>query len=119
MKTVHAKILEAKCVPGGKDPLGAVANGYLKVSAPLIELTAKTKISWKYDYDFPEKTNLYYLFIREVSCGAHASPSRGLVIKQRRDISDSTFERVGWFGLSSGEEVDMIGGIKDSIVTII
>ncbi|KAF4944055.1 hypothetical protein FSARC_14775 [Fusarium sarcochroum] len=119
LKKAYAKILEAKCVPSGEDPLGAVSDGYLKISASLLELTDKIKVSCKYDFELASKEKLYCLFVGEVTCGANGSPVRGLILKQRRDISTTTFERVGQFSLESGGEVELIEGVEDSVVTIV
>jgi hypothetical protein len=35
----YARIVEASCTQKGKDPLGAVSDGYVKIVAPLLEMT--------------------------------------------------------------------------------
>ncbi|KAK7959642.1 heterokaryon incompatibility protein-domain-containing protein [Apiospora aurea] len=44
LKKVYARIIEAKCFPSGRDPLGTVSGGYLKVAAPLLVLKEKLGI---------------------------------------------------------------------------
>ncbi|KAK8005595.1 hypothetical protein PG990_011632 [Apiospora arundinis] len=118
LKKVYARIIEAKCFPNGKDPLGTVSSGYLKVAAPLMRLEEKSRILP--NYDFEENTpreDLFCLFIGETTYGV--CPTRGLILQKRRDLENSTFERVGWFSLYPGEEIPSLKGVKDSTVTII
>ncbi|RBR26984.1 uncharacterized protein FIESC28_00252 [Fusarium coffeatum] len=39
LKVAYAKVLEVECTPSGKDPLGTISSGFLKISGPLIKLT--------------------------------------------------------------------------------
>jgi hypothetical protein len=135
LRPVYAKILEAACTPGGKDPLGAVASGYLKVSAPVMEMVHRNsgelvpldgiirscRIYARFDFKFSPDRNetLHCLFVGELTVGASSRPSRGLVLRRRRDVSESTFERVGSFGLDRGAAVEYIQVLKESKVVII
>ncbi|RFN48195.1 het-domain-containing protein [Fusarium flagelliforme] len=50
-KKAYVKIIEAKCIPAGKDPLGAVSGGWLKVAAPLLKMEEDINIFPHYDSD--------------------------------------------------------------------
>lgn len=137
----YARIVEASCTQKGKDRLGAVSGGYVKIVAPLIEMTpdedrefpvvcgltplgvkpgcSRQLTAWL-DFEFipsPDET-LFCLFVGELSCGSNGQPCRGLVLRKRWDVSE-TYERVGSFKLQRGAEMDFIQGVEDSVVVII
>jgi len=141
LNKTFARILEAKCTAKGKDPLGAVSDGYIKIAAPLLEMahskyrghtntcdltplgleTGSRKLTASFDSQFipnPDE-NLFCLFVGELSCGAESRPFRGLVLLKRCDISGITFERIGSFNLARGEEQHFIQGVEHSVVVII
>lgn len=117
-KKVYVKVIEAKCIPAGKDPLGAVSDGWLKVAAPLLKTEEDMDIFPHYDSDEFQNESLFCLFIGEFTSGPRLGDVRGLMLRQQC-ASTSTFERVGWFRLRSGEEVKFIQGIEDSEITIV
>ena len=118
LEKVYAKIMEAKCVPAGKDHLGAVSGGLLKVSAPLVKLEKGLGVLRLYDCDDFEEENVFCLLIGKTTGGPYSRPVCGLLLRQQL-VSTSTFERVGRFTLESGSEVKLFQGVDDTIVTII
>ncbi|KIW99704.1 uncharacterized protein Z518_11117 [Rhinocladiella mackenziei CBS 650.93] len=136
----YARIVEASCTQKGKDPLGAISDGYVKIVAPMLEMApdeyleslnvchvtplgvkhGSRKLTVLLDFEFaPSRDeNLFCLFVGELSCGSNGVPCRGLVLRKRWDISEM-YERVGSFSLERGAEVDFIQGIEDSTVVII
>jgi hypothetical protein len=85
LNKTFARILEAKCTAKGKDPLGAVSDGYIKIAAPLLEMahsnyndvinwcdltplgleTGSRKLSARFDFHFIPNAdeNLFCLFL--------------------------------------------------------
>jgi hypothetical protein len=117
-KKVYAKIIEANCTPAGKDPLGAVSGGSLRITGPLLKLGKNRDIFLSYDSDEFRREELSCLFIGEFDNLQRSWAVRGLILRQQC-MSTSTFERVGCFELDSGMEVGLLQGVEDSIVTIV
>jgi len=117
-KKIYVKVIEATCIPAGKDPLGAVSGGYLRMAGPLLKLERDMCILPRYDSHELPRENLFCLFIGEFTSGQPFGAVHGLILWQKC-TSTSTFERVGWFKLDSGKEVGLIQGVEDSIVTIV
>ncbi|KAI1061340.1 hypothetical protein LB507_011285 [Fusarium sp. FIESC RH6] len=68
-KKVYTKVIEATCVPAGKDPLGAVSDGRLNVVGPLLKMKEDINIKTHYDSDEFQDESLFYLFIGEFHHG--------------------------------------------------
>ena len=98
--------------------MGSVSDGWLKVAAPLLKMEEDMDIFPHYDSDEFQNESLFCLFIGEFTSGPRLGDVRGLMLRQQC-ASTSTFERVGWFRLRSGEEVKFIQGIEDSEITIV
>jgi hypothetical protein len=144
LNKTFARVLEAECTVKGKDPFGTVSDGYLKIAAPLLEMScvrcfrdviracdlkplscqsgaSSAQITVWYDTGciVDHDDSFFCLFIGELSCGADGLPCRGLVLRKRRDIPGITYERIGSFCLAKEGERDFIQGIEDSVVVII
>jgi len=119
LKVAYAKVLEAECTPSGKDPLGTISSGFLKISGPLIRLTDEVIGERRYDIEVGNKTDLYCLIVAELWRAQAEVPTRGLILRGRLDISEDTFERVGCLKLEKGTEAEVMRGIEDSTITII
>lgn len=128
LERVYAEIREAKCVPDGKDPLGAVAKDqcYLKVYGPLMELVYQGSGRWDapnnacqmkppqittwYHFDFKfdpdEGESLYYLYIGDLTAGPEDYRCKGLILRQYETSPhpefEEAFERIGSFGHKLG-----------------
>ncbi|KAI1070881.1 hypothetical protein LB507_010931 [Fusarium sp. FIESC RH6] len=119
LKTAYAKVLEAECTPSGKDPLGTISSGYLKISGPLIRLTDEFIGERRYDIEVGDKNDLLCLIVGELWREQAEVPTRGLILRKRLDISVSTFERVGCLKLEKGTEAEVMRGVEDSIINIV
>lgn len=127
LERVYATIRDAKCVPDGKDPLGAVAKDqcYLKLYGPLMELVYQGSDQWDapnnacqmkpprlYYSDFDFELNpdlgesLYCLYIGDLTAGPVDSRCKGLILRQYETSPhpefEQAFERVGSFGHELG-----------------
>jgi len=124
---VFAEVLLAQCTPSGRDPLGSVAAGILKLSAPVIESTEigvdgysddafGQRLHVLYDLsDFKPEPNekLCYLLVGKLN--VKYTPVRGLVLRRSPDVSGNIFERVGYFKLSEDLEPEQIKNLKELI----
>ena len=119
LRVAYAKVLEAECTPSGKDPLGTISSGFLKISGPLIKLTDEIIGERRYDIEVGDKTDLYCLIVGELWRAQAEVPTRGLILRQRLDISETSFERIGCLKLEKGTEAEVMRGAQESIITII
>lgn len=120
LERVYAKVLEARCIPDGKDPLGAVAKDqcYLKVYGPLMELAyhgsesggaprytcrverpcqkkpPPTAICYDLDFevDLDRERSLYCLYIGDLNTGWPSRKCQGLILRQYRRSPHPGFE---------------------------
>ncbi|KAH7183593.1 heterokaryon incompatibility protein-domain-containing protein [Fusarium flagelliforme] len=102
-KKIYVTVIEATCIPAGKDPLGAVSGGYLRMAGPLLKLERDMGIVPHYDSHELQRENLFCLFIGEFTSGQSLGAVHGLILWQQY----------------SGKEVGLIQGVEDSIVTIV
>ncbi|KAK4188745.1 heterokaryon incompatibility protein-domain-containing protein [Podospora australis] len=117
LMNTYATIIEAQCTPKGKDPMGAVVDGFIKLSAPLVQvqviqtdtLTSHvelrplmvdvecTKSSFgALDYLVTvdeDMEMLYVLLIGE--CNDGYATVMGLILRPT-DLAANRFERVGY-----------------------
>lgn len=139
LEITTAKVLEAKCNPGGMDPLGAVSNGYLKMAAPVLKMVLDAqdrsgrrllrkdgkaglgKVFVTFDFEFMPKPNstLSLVMVGKAWPVATHQPWMGLVLRQVQDDSGVVFERIGMFKLDSEQASAFLEGLEDSIVTIV
>ncbi len=127
MTDVCAKILEASCTPAGKDPTGAVTSGYLRISAPFIEvgwmsddshsrpvtllaLDDKISESASVSLDYEIKLGnelLYCLLVGEIANVQNTTKTQlqGLILRKLK--ADGAYERIGTFTVYNAQKRDI------------
>jgi len=138
LSKTFARVLEAKCIVKGKYPHGTVSDGYIKIEAPLLEMSwcrchgnrtlsqqclgacSTWHVPW-FDFGYVPDYNesLFFLFIGEFNRGANGKPCRGLTLRRRYDAPGVVYERIGTFHLDRDGERNFIVGVEKGVVVIV
>jgi hypothetical protein len=145
---IYAKLITASCTPKGKDPLGAVTDGFIEVVGPLLqvrcvelvgasatlvpaELTSSSLNPTQAFLDLPESLlgskKLFCLYIGTwkhvygilMKDGPMVSAHSGLLLIASEGSSDSKYERVGVFIEELVSTDELPSEAVETVVTII
>ncbi|EPE31281.1 hypothetical protein GLAREA_12584 [Glarea lozoyensis ATCC 20868] len=145
----YAKIIAASCTPKGKDPLGAVTDGFMEVVGPLLqvrciefvggsatlvadsELTSSSLNPIRGFFDLPESRvsskNVFCLYIGSwkylygvfMKVRPRISAHSGLLLIASEGLNDGKYERVGIFVEGLVSTEGLPSGVVETVVTII
>jgi hypothetical protein len=142
--TVYTQVLDARCIPSGRDPTGGVASGYITLAGQMLPAVWKSKPRWdgnlvdeleihgadlwsvSLDVELDPKQNecFYALLIASYGTRAGVKPDLIGLLLRKLNHNGHMYEKVGLFQFFSCWRLDLALVLSifegtDTVVTIL